>query len=64
LDLSDLERRGHELIAARKPVYATVRRLQDDAIERGLHDLAVAYGWSALRIGQEAIDEAERETKR
>jgi hypothetical protein len=31
--------------------------MQKDAKERGMLDLAVVYGWSAIRRGQEIIDE-------
>lgn len=30
-------------------------RLRQDAIERGMQELAIAYGWLALRIEKEII---------
>ncbi len=64
MDLNDLEKRGHVLIAARRPAYATVCKLREDASARGMAALAIVYGWSALRLGQEAVDEAATENKR
>lgn len=31
----------------------TIIRLRTDAIDRGLTELALAYGWSAIRLGEE-----------
>jgi hypothetical protein len=64
MTLQEMEQRGRELIAARYPAYATMERLREDAVERGLRDLAIVYGWSAIRIGQEAVAEAMRGLKR
>jgi hypothetical protein len=37
-------------------VREAIRRLHQDALARGMHELAVAYGWSALRLGVEDIE--------
>lgn len=29
--------------------------LRQDAIERGMDDLAIVYGWSAIRLGSEIL---------
>ena len=64
MGMKDLEERGHALIAARRPAYAAICRLREDASTRGMAALAIVYGWSALRLGQEAVDEAAMENKR
>ncbi len=30
--------------------------LRKDALERGMDDLAIVYGWSLMRMGQEQLD--------
>lgn len=32
-----------------------LKRLRNDAIERGMQELAIVYGWSAIRLGQELL---------
>jgi hypothetical protein len=39
----------------RPPEYATLERLREDALARGMLDLAIVYGWSMLRIMDEVI---------
>ena len=34
---------------------ANLKRLRDDAIERGMTDLAVAYGWSAIEASEALV---------
>lgn len=34
----------------------TMMRLRADAIERGMTELALTYGWSAIRLGFEALE--------
>jgi hypothetical protein len=38
-----------------KQVMLTMKRLRADAIERGMQELAITYGWSAIRIGCEIL---------
>jgi hypothetical protein len=59
--MTPLERMGHKLIAERRPTYRTMIRLRDDAIGRGLQELAITCGWSACRLGDEAVAEQTRE---
>lgn len=33
----------------------SIQALRDDAIERGLTDLAIVYGWSAIRLGEHVL---------
>lgn len=40
-----------------KQTQAAIVRLRQDAIARGMSELAIAYGWSAIRLGAERIDE-------
>lgn len=34
-----------------------IKMLRDDAIARGMLDLAIVYGWTLIRLNQESIDE-------
>jgi hypothetical protein len=34
----------------------TLMTLRDDALARGYPDLAIVYGWSAIRVGFELIE--------
>lgn len=36
-------------------VRRTLMLLRYDALERGMADLAIVYGWSAMRIGTEML---------
>ena len=38
-----------------KQEYETLKRLRSDALDRGMHELAIAYGWSAIRVGEEIL---------
>ncbi len=38
----------------------TILKLRADAIERGDIDLAIVYGWSAIRMGAQELPEPER----
>jgi hypothetical protein len=38
-------------------------KLRGDAIDRGMTELAVAYGWSAIRLGGEWLAKAPRRQK-
>lgn len=33
----------------------TLLRLRTDAVERGMMELAIAYGWSAIQLGSEIL---------
>jgi hypothetical protein len=44
-------------INERQPAYASLMKLREDAVKVGMFDLAVAYGWSALRLSGEALKE-------
>jgi len=35
----------------------TFRRLRDDAKERGMDDLVIAYGWTLIRLNQDDFDQ-------
>jgi len=52
--------RGDLLIGQRRPAYGSIRQLQADAIERMMLELAIAYGWSAMRLADEALQEQRR----
>lgn len=39
------------------PVIQSLEILRRDAMTRGMYDLAVAYGWSAVRAGQDILEE-------
>jgi hypothetical protein len=45
------------------PVLKTLTRLRNDAIERGMHDLALAYGWSIMRIIAEVLRKQSEELR-
>jgi len=36
-----------------RPEYYTMVKLREDAIRRGMDYLAIMYGWSAIRMGEE-----------
>jgi hypothetical protein len=38
-----------------KEAYLSMLKLRADAIERGMLDLAIVYGWAAMRLGAELI---------
>ncbi len=42
------------------PVGRSLWLLREDAISQGLPDLAIAYGWSLIRIGRETAAEKIR----
>ena len=37
------------------PLYRALAVLRQDALERGLTELAIVYGWSMMRISNEII---------
>lgn len=55
--MNELAQKGHQQLAAHNPVYGSISRLRVDAKERGMLDLAVVYGWTALRITGEYVEE-------
>ena len=59
--MTPLERLGHKRITERRPIYGTMIKLRDDAINRGLQALAITCGWSAIRLSREAVDEQTQE---
>ncbi len=42
------------------PFYRSLMQLRTDAIERGLNDLAIVYGWTLLRYGEEIIQRQKK----
>jgi hypothetical protein len=38
-----------------KHILGIITALRKDAIARGMNELAMAYGWSAIRLGEELI---------
>lgn len=45
---------------SRLAVQTSLIRLRQDAKERNMPDLAIAYGWSAVRISGEIVIEASK----
>jgi hypothetical protein len=43
-----------------KDQLAMFLKLRNDALSRGLQELAIVYGWTAMRLGQELCDEQMR----
>ena len=41
-----------------KAQYAAMLRLRQDAIDRGMYDLAIVYGWSAMQHGVDFLTAA------
>lgn len=41
----------------------TMKMLWQDAKDRGMIELAIVYGWSAVRLGSEKIQAATKELK-
>jgi len=37
------------------PFYKSLKALRDDAVERGLLDLATMYGWALMRRGEQIV---------
>lgn len=35
----------------------TILKLRADALRRGMYELGLAYGWSAIRMGGEILDQ-------
>lgn len=44
-----------EDIKDQKAALATLQKLRNDALARDMSDLAIAYGWSMIRLGQEIL---------
>lgn len=42
------------------PLYQSLMGLRKDATNRGFLDLAIVYGWSLLRLGEETIEKMKR----
>lgn len=38
-----------------RKIHETINELRRDALERDMTDLAIAYGWSAIRLGEEYL---------
>lgn len=44
-----------------KAVYASLKKLRDDALARDMKDLAVSYGWSMIELGNETLARQQAE---
>lgn len=42
-----------------KAVLETIMRLRKSALQHGMEELAITYGWSAIRLGNEILAELE-----
>jgi len=51
---------GRSIIARRCPLYGSMMRLRDDALDRGALELAKVYGYSAIRLGNETLEQIRR----
>lgn len=38
-----------------------IKLLRNDALDRGMKDLAICYGWTLIRLEQERVDHVLRE---
>jgi len=46
-----------------KNVYEAIKALRRDALERGMQELTLAYGWSAIRLGEQVLNRKMTETE-
>lgn len=51
-------------IVQENPIYRSLMALRVDAMDREMLDLAIVYGWSLMRIGEQHVQEAMKQIGR